>query len=277
MGVILQSLSGFPSDSPSGCPLVGWHNLVTTANVSSTTADASYPITNVANPATHLKWVGTYNTGDEVITFTINNTVSYVGVAKHNWGSLGVPVSVEYSTTNSPSDFVQVIAPTILTDNSPIIFRFFPVDVAQIRIKIAVTDASVLTAFPEAAVIYVGRILVMERSITIGKGHTPIPYGRQVNVVNGMSERGNFLGRIVLGESRSSKAEFEWFTSGFYRQVEGLDDFLEAALEIPFFWAWSPDEYPLETGYVWLNNEAVPEVDPVTRRVALTLDMRGVA
>lgn len=276
MGVVLQTLSGFPSDSPAGCPLIGWHNLVTTGNASSSTADASFPIANLANPATHLKWKGTYNTGDEILTFTVNADVSYVAVAKHNWGTLGVPVSVEYSTSNSPSDFIQLIAPQVMADDQPIIFRFQQVTAAQVRIKIAVTDASAASAFPEAAVVYVGRLLVLERSITM-KGHTPITYGRQTNVVSGMSESGNFLGRIVLGESRTSKAEFEWFTSAFYRQNEGVDDFLAAAQETPFFWAWSPDEYPLETGYVWLTNDAMPEVDPATRRVGLTLEMKGVA
>ena len=66
MPVIEQVASGFPADDPPGCPLIGWHNLVTISNVSSTTADTDFPITNVANPATHLKWVGGTNTGDEL-------------------------------------------------------------------------------------------------------------------------------------------------------------------------------------------------------------------
>lgn len=273
MPVILQSLTGFPADDPEGCPIIGYVNLVTAANVAATTADADFPISNVANPATHLKWKGTYNTGDEYITITgLNGTVSYVGVARHNWGTIGVPVSVEIQTTNSPSDWVEVISPQTITDDSPIIFRFQPQDTASVRIKLAVTDTS---AVPEAAVVYTGELLVLERSIKIGTGHVPITYGRRTDVVNGMSESGQFLGRIVLGEYRLSKAEFEWFTPTFYRS--DIDAFLDAAQEIPFFWAWSPDEYPLETGYCWLTNNAEPEVDPATRRVALTLEMRGVA
>lgn len=273
MPVILQSLTGFPSDSPAGCPLIGWHNLVTAANVASTTAATGYPITNVANPATHLKWIGGVNTGDEYITFTLGDTstsVSYVGVAGHNWGTLGIPVSVEVST-DSPLAYSEVVAPQVLPDNLPIIFRISTIAVTRIRIKLAVTDTS---AAPEAAVIYVGTLLVLERSINLNK-HVPITYGRRTNIVNGMSESGNFLGRIVTGEYRVSKAEFEWFTSAFYRA--SIDTFLAAAQQVPFFWAWSPDEYPLETGYCWLTNDAEPEVDPVTRRVALTLEMRGVA
>lgn len=273
MPVVLQTLSGFPSDNPSGCPLIGWNNLVTTGNVASTTADADFPVTNLANPATHLKWKGTYNTGDEYITITgLSGTVSYIGVAKHNWGTLGIPVSVEVQTANSPSDWAEVVSPQTISDDSPIIFRFTPQSTVSARIKLAVTDTS---AVPEAAVVYVGELLVLERSIKIGANHTPITYGRRSNIVNGMSESGNFLGRIVLGESRASKAEFEWFTPTFYRS--SIDDFLAAAQEVPFFWAWSPDEYPLETGYCWLTNDAEPDVDPVTRRIALTLEMRGVA
>ena len=64
----------------------------------------------------------------------------------------------------------------------------------------------------------------------------PINYGRRTTIVDGMSESGNFLGRIVLGEHRQSTAEFEWFTPDFYRS--DIDEFLEAAQEFPFFWAW---------------------------------------
>jgi hypothetical protein len=194
-----------------------------------------------------------------------------VGVAGHNWGTLGIPVSVEIQTANSPSDWAEVISPQTIFDDSPIIFRFTPQSTVSVRIKLAVTDTSSL---PEAAVVYVGSLLVLERSINLNK-HTPITYGRRSNIITGMSESGNFLGRIVLGEYRQSKAEFEWFTPTFYRA--SIDAFIDAAQEIPFFWAWSPDEYPHETGYVWLINDAEMEVDPVTRRVALTLEMRGVA
>src|SRR4029078_5904667 len=109
-------------------------------------------------------------------------------------------------------------------------------------------------AAPEMAVVYAGTLLVLERSITIGQKHVPITYGRRTNIVNGMSETGNFTGRIVLGEYRESKAEFEWFTPSFYRLgstaniLAGADitlnNFLDAAQEFPFFWVWNPRDYP---------------------------------
>jgi uncharacterized protein YfaP (DUF2135 family) len=37
-------------------PLIGWHNVVTSATISADTEDANYPASNLANPATHLEW-----------------------------------------------------------------------------------------------------------------------------------------------------------------------------------------------------------------------------
>jgi hypothetical protein len=275
MGLI--SAAGLAADVPPGVPLIGYQNLVTTGNVSASTESAGFPATNLANPATHLKWKGGVNTaGIELITLNTSsaNAIDYVGIVRHNFGTMRVPVSLE--TTDSPP--VVLITPQVFTDNLPILFRFAPQILGGVRIRIDYSANSPPESSlfpPEAAVIYVGRLLVLERSITIGQGHVPISYGRRSSIVNGMSETGNFLGRIVLGEYRQSKAQFEWFTSTFYRA--SIDAFIAAAQEIPFFWAWSPLEYPAEVGYVWLTNNVEPEVDPVTRRIALTLEMRGIA
>lgn len=178
-------------------------------------------------------------------------------------------------TARWTSNFTPPTAPatsgtTLSTSDDPILFRWTAVPVASLLLSIRAAASA-----PQIAVIYAGELLVLERSITIGRGHVPITYGRRTNMINGMSETGNFLGRIVLGEYRESKAEFEWFTPTFYRSK--IDAFLDFAQEAPFFWVWNPEEYPAEVGYVWLTNNAEPETDPVTRRVALTLDMRGIA
>ena len=129
--------------------------------------------------------------------------------------------------------------------------------------------------FPQIAVIYCGQLLVLERGIKVDVTHIPIPFGRKTSIVNGMSESGNFLGRIVLGESRQSRAEFFGFTPEFYRA--SIDPFLDAAQENPFFWAWAPVDYPLDTGFAWLTSDVQPEVSPDHRRMALALDMVGIA
>jgi hypothetical protein len=269
MGVI--TAIGLAADSPVGVPLIGYNNIVTAANISTTTATADFPASNLANSATHLKWQGDVNTGDEYITIAGGgSSINYIAIAKHNFNTVNTFLSVEVSDTNSPGTWTPVISPQAVTDTHPIIFRF-PAATTQVRVRIQQAQE----ILPEAAVVYAGTLLVMQRSIKVDVDHVPITYGRRTDVVSGMSETGNFLGRIVIGEYRQSKADFSWFTPEFYRS--SIDPFLIAAQSNPFFWAWSPSEYPLETGYAWLTADAEPFVNPVTRRIALTLNMRGIA
>ncbi len=231
---------------------------------------------------------GVQEGGDVAITGTVNDSTEVLGVGCQGartidlWEgwideyrlSVGVARWTEDFTVPGIAydDYLweELVQETMPADDTPIIARFTPQALSRVRVRLQLNGI-----IPQAAVVYVGKLLVLERSITIGRGHVPINYGRRSTIVNGMSESGNFLGRIVLGEHRQSKAEFEWFTPDFYRS--DIDTFLEAAQEFPFFWAWHPETYPTEVGYCWLTNNAEPEVDPVTQRVALTLEMRGVA
>jgi hypothetical protein len=272
MSVVVGSNSPI-SDNPVGVPLIGYDNVVTPAGLLATTESVGFPITNVANPATHLYWKGGINTGNEIITINTGSAlpIDYIGIAGHNWGSAHIPVVIEDSGHSPP---VTLVSSTLLPDDTPTIFRFPQAVYSQFSMTLdlsAVPD----DGLPQLAVLYCGRLLVLERGIKIDVTHVPIPFGRRTRVVNGMSESGNFLGRIVLSESRQSVAEFFGFTPAFYRA--SIDPFLNAAQEAPFFWAWAPAEYPLETGFAWLINDAEPQVSPDHRRVALTLEMAGIA
>ena len=123
--------------------------------------------------------------------------------------------------------------------------------------------------------IYCGQLLVLERGIKVDAQHVPLTFGRRTSVVNGMSESGNFLGRIVLSEFASARQS----SSVSLRSSTGPASTrsLSAAQEIPFFWAWAPVDYPLDTGYAWMTDNPVPEVSPDHRRIALTFSMAGIA
>jgi hypothetical protein len=255
-------------------PLIGWRNVVTLSNITSTTFSTGFPASNLANPATHLKWVGGVNTGNEYLTVTTNTleNIDYLALAKHNFGSGQNVVSVEGDVSGDSPDvgFVELVQETILVDNTPVLFRFTPQPLTQIRLRI---QPGLLV--PEAAVIYVGKLLVMERSIKVDIEHTPISMGRTSKVVNGKSTSGNFLGRVMLGEFRDSGVDFSHITPAWYRAE--FDPFVVASQEIPFFWVWNPAEYVREVGYCWTINDPKPEIDPVTRRASVQLKLQGVA
>lgn len=252
-------------------PVIGWHNVVVTTNVASSSAAVNYPITNVANPATHLIWRGNVVTANEVITITTNyaDDVDYVAIARHNFGSAGIGIIIDgVGVGNSPGGFVELIGLTFLEDDSPVIFRFESHPWQTIRITLLPG-----TANPELAVLYCGKLTTFERSVKIDARHTPFQLGQVSKQVTAKSESGHFLGRVVLSRKAASIADFEHIDQTWYR--DNLQPVVEGAQEDPFFFAWDPSEYSDDVGYAWLVDDAKPEIDPVTRRVAIQLKMEG--
>lgn len=171
-----------------------------------------------------------------------------------------------------PSDFgiwTGLVQDVILPDDSPVIFRFTPQVIPYIRLRLAIGANP-----PQAAVVYVGKLLVLERSFDINSDHVVLKQGRKKKVATGFSEQGNFLGRIITQQYRESKAEFRHFTPDWYR--ENMDPFIIASATVPFFFGWNPDNYPYEAGYAWMTNDPTPETSTVTGRISVTLEMRGV-
>jgi hypothetical protein len=237
-------------------PIIGYQNLVTTANIFTTTEDTDFPAVNLANPATRLKWQGVLGSpsSDEYITVVVNSgeDIDYLAVARHNFGTGVFQVSVEglAEADDSPAEWFELVGSVLLANDNPVIFRFTPQSLFSIRLRIQPSLATIPVE-PTAAVVYVGKLLVLQRRIYVG--HTPVPYGRQNKIVNGRSESGNFLGRIVLGGMVKTTIKLDNLTPGWYRTY--LDPFLIAAIEIPFFFNWRPGTYPYESGYVWMTND----------------------
>jgi hypothetical protein len=98
----------------------------------------------------------------------------------------------------------------LLPNDGPALFRFAPQGVANLRVRLQPGAAA-----PTAAVIYAGKLLVLQRRIYVG--HIPINYGRVTKVVNGRSESGAFLGRIVLGEMTQTKVDLQNLLPLWYR------------------------------------------------------------
>lgn len=256
MIVISQALAMSPvADEPLTNPVIGWHSLVDLATIQTDTEATGFPASNLANPSTNLLWRGTEESPavDEHITINVSDyldAIDYVAVARHNWGSAGIIASIEYlDDTQSPAVWVELVAEQMFSDDAPIIFRFTPQALETIRVRLQPGSEA-----PEAAVVYVGKLLVFQRGVQ--GDYTPLPFGRSAEIASGVSEGGDFLGRIITGSSAKSDAVFNQLTPAWIRAK--LDPFLEVSDEIPFFFAWSPDAYPDEVGFAWLENNAQP-------------------
>lgn len=261
--LILQPVTPAQTD----LPLIGWRNLVTATSISADSELDNYPASNLATPATHpqAEWRSA-TTDEQHLTILVDSVddVDYIGIARHNLGTAEIPVSIEVM---DEGEWVEIVGEVMPGDDCPLLFRFPGRSVSQIRIRLQAGSVP-----PRAAVVYLGKLLVLERKVYVG--HTPIPHARKANIVNGRSETGEFLGRIVLGEWSETTVPLSLISPEWFRA--NMAAFLKVAKETPFFFAWRPDTYPREVGFAWLTDDPIPTPVGPSNRIAFELKLGGI-
>lgn len=264
--VVTQQDIVTPGDN--NLPIIGYQNVG--QSISTDSENLNFPATNMANPSTFLRWEGLVSSPAEtehiLMNISVTDPLDYVGVARHNFGSAGIAVSVEGNDGSSPATWTQLTPPTIPSDDAPLIFRFTPQSFSQLRIVLESGSEA-----PTAAVVYAGKLLVFEHGIQ--GDYTPLPFARTHNIITGRSENGNYLGRIQTRSSLESNASIQFLTPPFYRAE--VDPFLAVQADTPFFFAWAPDDFPEEVSFAWLTNDPMPQFDE-NGFVGLQFDMTGI-
>jgi hypothetical protein len=263
--VLTDSTPEFPVTADH--PVIGMHNLVTATSIVASDEDPLWPASNLGNPSTWLEWRGESD-GTVYLTVTTDyvDEIDYIAVAKHNWGSEQIPVTIEGYIDG---DWEELLGERLLANDSPVMFRFTAQSLSQIRIKLEVADEDHL---PRAAVVYCGKLLTLPRKIYVE--HTPLPYGRKTEIQNGRSESGNFLGRVMIGAWRESVIPLSLMPPAWHRQYG--DAFIEQAATLPFFFAWRPETYPDEVGFCWLTEDPMPKPVSPANLDAYDLKVSGV-
>ena len=249
-------------------PMFGYQNYVTSANITATNAETAYPASNLGNFNTAAFWRAS-SAVQQYLTATINPTqvVDYVGIARHNFSTAGIAVSVE--TQEGLGDpWVEVIAPFIPSDNAALILRFIAQAAYGVRVKLAAGSVAA-----QASVMFAGKLLTSTQRVYVG--HSPITLNRRVEIVSGMSESGNYLGRIVTGSNLTTSVSLTHFKPDWYREY--FDPFVLAAQTTPFFFAWRPLQYPNETSFAWLTGEPQPSNMLSNGMMQVSLEMSGVS
>jgi hypothetical protein len=262
--LVLSEVQVYGADNP----IVGWHNIVSAGLLTADTEAAGFPVGNLANPNTSLEWRGA-DAGAQTVALLTDAAapLDYIAVARHNFGSAAIALSVE-GRASAGAAAVEIVQPAILADDAPVIFRFAPRSLYEIILRLQPGAAP-----PRAAVLYAGKLLVMERGLYVD--HTPLKFARKTSVVNGRAESGDFLGRIVIGEYREAPAKFMLLDPDWYRAQ--MEPFLAAAQERPFFFGWRPQTYPRESGFAVLINDPQPVPSDPSHLIEIELQMRGIS
>lgn len=252
---------------PLDTPLFGYRNIVTASTVAASSADTSFPASNLANPSTSEKWKASSALAQTItITPATPDAVDYVGIARHNLGTLNCAITLQ--GRRASSDAFSVISEVVPADDAPLLFRFEAQSFYEIQLSLAGTSAPV-----EIAIAYCGAILVSERGVM--PSHVPLRFGRTTKAVTGKSESGDFLGRIITGRGRETAVEMANLSPGWCRKE--LDPFIAAGEELPFFYAWRQETYPDEVGYGWLTNAPRPAINEYDQTMQVALQISAIA
>ena len=250
-------------------PYIGWNNQVTFANVSADSAAVGKPITNVANPSTANWWVSGSTSEQLVTVVDLDWETDYVGVARHNFGSAAVTVSVEAITAELGAAWEVVHDGLLPPDDAALILRFAKRFYIGVRLRLVPHGVA-----PRMAVMHVGELIVIPTGIS--PGYTPITHGRNTDIVGGTSEGGEFLGNIVIGETLSTTTPLKLLPKDWYETV--FSSFIRAFNGgEPAFFAWSPIIRPHQVGYCWIDGTARPTISQSDGRYDIDLPMKAVA
>ena len=264
-------------------PIILWDSIADVASITASSEDDAYPASNLATESTIEVWKAA-STGELTIEVdTGGETIDAIGFARSNFGTAGATIKVEASVDfpwvlssgfwddaglwrtdadpSSPTGWVEIIEEFMPADNGPLLLRFTPMPVEALRITITSPDV-----VASAAVMFVGKLLVMYREITAG--HVPLDHALDTQVVNGTSEAGNFLGRIVTGQSAQTSARFDNLPIDWF--YDEMSPFVQRGASGAFFFAWLPRKRPEDVGYSWLANDPQPNLGSVYADVVLS-------
>lgn len=260
--IILPSGASLPNN-----PRIGWRNVVPTASTLSATSSATgFPVSNLRNPATYQPWKANAN---EETTITVElasaEAVDYVALARHNFGTAGASYVVESSADGDT--WTERASGSAPNDDRVLIHEFEPASAAFWRLVVSPSSAAA-----QIAVLYLGRITVVERRLYVG--HSPITLARRRVVSTGRSESGQFLGRTRRSETLAGSIALQNLDPDWYR--EELDGFVEGSDIAPFFWAWRPQEFPEEVAYCWTMGDPIPVNQRANGMMRVEAEIQGI-
>lgn len=249
--------------------VLGWKNQVTPARLSADSQIEGYPVQNLANPLTHFLWASD-SLDPQYVTTLLNPQIEtdYVGIARHNLGLTPMTIEIEGILNEEDPEWFSLVTPFTVSGGLPILVRFKSRPLTGLRLKLTPS-----TEAPKIAVLYVGKLTVLERRIYVG--HTPLNLGKEVSDSVGLSISGNYLGRIIRSERHNTSVSLSNLHPRWVR--DEFEPFKIA--RVPFFFAWRPLDYPLEIGYCWFPQGHSPRPSNTRTNGMMSVDfeMQGIS
>jgi hypothetical protein len=225
-------------------PRIGWNSALFNGTVTADSSDINYPASNILNESAGLYWRSNVTTAQSVYMNIIPQRVDYCGIAAHNLAGSVIQLQ---RRDDSGDPWVNVGSSFVPADNQAIMIYFQAVATSAFW-RLNITPATGVK--PRIGVIYLGEMLTLQRKI--GVGHKPAVFNRKSEFYTGEAG-GVFQGRVLESQAHEFEIPQNQVTTGYLYSV--LKEWLDVAINRPFFFAWRPMSFPNEVCFSWLESD----------------------
>lgn len=234
-----------------------------------TSETSGYEAANALTWLTSQQWLAA-NSATQYFQLDLGAAVGIdcFGLHKHNLGDVGGSLLVQYSTSSLGGSFTTLFSITpggVSSGGNRTLFR---VASAQVTARYWQFVFSGHNGAPRAGQIFLGATTQLP-----GVDHPfLVPrLNRETDMLNNVSEGGEFIGRSVLRRGYKSGFKLGKVQETWARQYW---DPLAALMEVsPFYWSWDATRYPDDAYFCWLDKAArdVKSVKPIHVDIEVTL------
>jgi len=231
-----------------------------------TTAAAGFAAVNALPPRTDSSWRPTAIPATWTLAYPTARNVSFVGIAKHDLGTLNATVAVEYSTGGGWTAFpgAGALRPA---DDTPILLLTAVTSASEVRLRITAADDE-----PTMSIIMVGLADEWPRPF-VWTGQ-PITEGDRIGFENTIAVTGNWLGRSVVSDGLQFGVDMNNVAES-WRQTEFKAFKAYANGEnAAFFIALRPLDYPDELAYAWATDVVTASRAAPNKQLSTSVSMQ---
>lgn len=204
-------------------------------SITASTETAGFSVANAYDWRTTSYWSPTAS-GAQTITSVFDSAVTadYFAIYRHNLGTIGGTVKLQYSL-DSGSSWLDATTATTLTDNQLKIILFNSVSATHWRVYFSLTS----TGF------YCG-VLMFGEAFNLYRGMPPgfvLPHqARKNTIMNQKTEGGQFAGRAITLRGAKTTILNKAIPANWYR--ENIEPFILHAEKYPFLFSWNHTDRP---------------------------------
>lgn len=276
--IIVSDAYGIESAIDADNPRIGYQShlrdlALTASSIAVSSEDAEGPRDAPLRESTDEFWEPTALPATWEATFPSGVDVNYVGILGFNLDGIAVLVETsDGSPTGSPATLMyEEFASDLIPENDAPIMLLDALR-SITRLRITLSAASTPDEMPKLVSIYAGEVLEVQRPVY--GGLSPLSLSRDTTLYAALSQGGQLLRQAFKSHGQVGSLPLKNLTAAWVRAE--LDPFIQHARSRPYFMAWRPETYPLETAYVWTTTDIRPANTGPRDFMSVTIPMRGI-